>query len=495
VLKLGLARRITIPLSVAILVVLALASVAVGERGGVDWRRVRAVVFESDDWGLCGFVPDSTAWHGLDRDTLRAGRVPQAYWGSTLEDSAAVLRLCRLLLNYRGWDGLPPIFQANYIVSSLSYEPEAPAADPGGGPWRRYDLPALPPPYARNGLWDAVAWGVAAGVWRPEFHGAFHYDPGRRREAVRNQSLARVAAERGILPFAGSARAWELGPWRPTAELAGELDRSLAVFRRVFHRPPASIIAPDYVWDGRCEDLWESRGLTTIQAKREQRHPRWRSGRIDHRLCKVVARAWERLLHPRRTYLERNSRLESARARDATAVADDCWRGIQAAWRRGQPAIVETHRVNFVHVDAGIVAGGLVAMTHLLDRLQADPLSALFLCDSEVAQLQRTGTSCSLRDSVVVLRNLTASRRVISLPDSLQRQAAAPGTARTAPVRLCMLAPYSVRIVPQSAFARTGTSVVPGPGARGGTPDAAPERGDAAGSEVARETEAGRTRF
>ena len=31
----------------------------------LDWHRLRAVVLESDDWGLCGWVPDDRAHRAL----------------------------------------------------------------------------------------------------------------------------------------------------------------------------------------------------------------------------------------------------------------------------------------------------------------------------------------------------------------------------------------------------------------------------------------------
>ena len=36
-----------------------------GSRSAVDWRDLRAVVLESDDWGFAGFAPDRAAWAGV----------------------------------------------------------------------------------------------------------------------------------------------------------------------------------------------------------------------------------------------------------------------------------------------------------------------------------------------------------------------------------------------------------------------------------------------
>ena len=411
------------------------------ERSAADWGRVHAVAFESDDWGLAGFVPRADVLQGLDRSALAGDRFPTVYWESTLEDSATVDRLTLLLLRFRDGSGLPPVFQGNYIMSSYEYvgwlavngqksDTAQSAGSSGAGtfpnavnpavaavPWRRYDLPAFPASYERPGLWAAVGMAIAQGVWQAELHGSFHYDPQRRRDAVSRDPLAREAAVRGVLVFPGSHRAWELGPWRPTSQLAEELDNSLRLFQELFGRPPHSVIAPDYVWDERCEELWVSRGLKVIQAKREQRHPRRRGGSAGERLVKALDRAAGRLFHPDRTYLERNCRLEAVQAVDWRQVAIACYEDVQRAWQRGEPAVVETHRVNFVHLSPEVAEAGHQALAQLLAMLTAgkDPALA-FLTDGEIAQLSRTGTSWCLRGERIVVRNYSHSRRVVRVP-------------------------------------------------------------------------------
>jgi hypothetical protein len=384
------------------------------QRSTVDWRRARAVVFESDDWGLCGFVPDREALKGLDRERL-AGRLIESYWETTLEDSTTVAVLSRLLASHRGTDGLPPALQANYILCSLEYLPGGEQAGPGEGAWRDHDLPDLPAAYARPGLWEAVAAGRRLGVWRPELHGAYHYDPERRRMSVAADEEARRAAAQGVLPFPGSDRAWELGPWRGEAVLATELEHSLAVFQHLFGRPPVSVMAPDYVWDSACERRWVARGLRVIQGKREQRDPQRRGGRLRQRLEKVLERAWARIRYPDRTYLERNCRFEPVQSADAESAATRCLEEIRDAWRRGEPAVVETHRLNFVHLDPAEREQGQAALAELLRAL--DAVSGVhYLIDAELAQLHRSGTSWSVRGSQLVARNFTDGRRVLPVP-------------------------------------------------------------------------------
>ncbi len=381
------------------------------DRSAVDWRSLRAVAFESDDWGLAGFLPDAEALSGLDRNELAPGRFPEVYWGSTLEDSAHVEALARVLASAaRGRDGLPPVWQPNYVMGSLSWED-----GPRGDRWNRYDWPEFSPRYVRQGLTGSVGRATGQGLWYPEYHAFTHYDPLRRFEAVASGGVAAEAARRGIMLFPGSEGARELGPWRPRAALEAELDEGLARFQAAFGRPVGSIIAPDYTWDRRCEDIWESRGLRVIQAKREQRYV-GREWGIVARVRKLVDQRLDRVLFPGRVYLERNCRFEPVQSPDPRAVALRCAQEVKRAWAAGSPAVVESHRINFVHTDPQVVLSGLEALQTLLGELggQGGP-APIYLTDTEIAGLMRSGTSSCVRGTLVVLRNGTRSARVLAV--------------------------------------------------------------------------------
>ena len=383
-----------------------------GERSAIDWSAQRAVVFESDDWGLAGFTPSAAAWEGLDRSALAPGRFPQVYWGSTLEDSAQVADLAAVLAGARGRDGLPAVLQPNYVMGSQELQGES---------FRTIALPGFPRAYDRPGMWRAVGAACTTGVWYPELHAAWHYDPARRREPALRYGTPRQATERGILLFPGSEEAWELGPWRRLPVLENELTNSQAVFARAFGRPAGSVIAPDYTWNARIESMWQRYGLRVIQGKREQRNPDLPRGRVG-RIAKLLERRWSKLVHPGRVYLERNCRFEPVQSPEPATVTARCADEIRAAWRRGEPAIVETHRVNFAHVDPAIPAVGRAELARLLADVEAD--GPVFLTDTEVAQLAVRGVSARpVMGTGIVLRNGSRSRRVVAVgPPAFDRE-------------------------------------------------------------------------
>jgi len=189
---------------------LLVALVTGSTRTVVDWRALRAIALESDDWGLAGFVPHADSWAGLNRESLNPGRFPAVYWLSTLEDAAVVNGLVEILSRHRGRDGVAAVLQPNYVMSSMAWDGDV-------DQWVHYDLPQWPPQYPRPGLWDAVNAGRNLGVWRPEFHATMHYDPEQRRARGVASALAREVTSRGISLFPESEGARELAPWRSEA--------------------------------------------------------------------------------------------------------------------------------------------------------------------------------------------------------------------------------------------------------------------------------------
>ena len=379
-------------------------------RAQVDWQRARVVCIQSDDWGLCGFLPDSTALVGLDRQALSPGDFPEVYWNSTLEDSAMVADLVAVLAEHRGRDRLPVVFQANYIMASQGYTAQP---DSGQDHWTKFVLPQVPPAYERRGLWTAVDAGIQAGVWQPELHGHWHYDPLIRQAAAVDNPVVAFSSSHQIILFPESEYAWELGPWRDPAILDAELDLSLSAFEDLFGNPVHSIIAPDYIWNDSHEKRWLSRGLTVIQGQREQRFARHRG--MLGRVHKVAHRIWTRSTRLDRTYLDRNCLFEPVQHQDPQATTRDAIATTEAAWNRGEPVVLEAHRINFAHLDSTIHALGRQEFDHLLDSLDAG--EPLYLADGELAGLTRRGTSWAVRGDQVVVRNLCRTRRIVVVPE------------------------------------------------------------------------------
>jgi len=214
----------------------------------VDWRRLRAVVIESDDWGLCAWVPDEPA-HAALRD-LPAFRSPagRRYGRSTLESAADVRELSAQLLGWRGGDGFPPVLQANTVVANPDYDAMRAPFDCDAIPV--LPLPALPARWQRPGLLDAVRDAETAGVWWAELHGLTHLPEGAWLGALRRGDADAVRAFEQQSPIGVAVEAsGEYDRSEPRERRSRSLHVAVRAFRDCFGRAPVSLCPPDYRFD------------------------------------------------------------------------------------------------------------------------------------------------------------------------------------------------------------------------------------------------------
>lgn len=353
----------------------------------LDWHRLKAVVLESDDWGLCAWVPDEQAHRVLAGQPAFRSVPGQRYGRSTLEHAADVQALARTLLDFRGGDGLPPVWQANTIVASPAWTQLVPPL---------FEVGALPVVgleefagrWARPGLLDAVADAEREGVWWAELHGLHHLPETAWLHALRRGAHdARLALEHESPICAAVESSGEYDAAEPNETRARVLREALARFEALFGRKPTSFCPPDYRFDDWLESEAESLGLTTIQGKPEQG-----SGRLV-----ALRRRWLGMQFPHRGghrfYLPPRIAFEPRGSASGTGRvgADAADRAAREAWKRGQPAIVSTHRLNYAHLDAAWSEAGRASLRDLLGRLCED--GAMFLTDAEVRSLAERGWS------------------------------------------------------------------------------------------------------
>ena len=347
----------------------------------LDWRRLRAVVLESDDWGLCAWSPDEQARLVLADTPAFRSPAGVRYSGSTLESADDVHAITDLLLEFRGGDGLAPVLQANTIVASPDYVGLEPPLF-SGEQLPLIDFPHTPSRWARPGLWGEVVRAREAGVWWPELHGLHHLPERAWLSALRRSDADARRAHEQQSPV---CEAVETGGEYDAAEPIEVRRRNLALavekFRELFGRPPSSFCPPDYRWDEALDADAERLGLTTFQGKAE------RTGSRLPRLRRVLGRyPWPDFEGPRFSLPPRIAFEPSVTDRAAARVGlDAARRSVRTAWGRGQPAVISSHRMNYVHLDEGRAQSGRSHLRDLLAALAED--GAMFLTDAEVRSL------------------------------------------------------------------------------------------------------------
>lgn len=347
----------------------------------LDWHRLKAVVLESDDWGLCAWVPDDRAHRALALQPAFRTDAGLRYGRSTLESAGDVHELARVLLGWRGGDGFPPVWQANTIVANPDYAALLPPLfELEELPLVR--LPDFPSRWARPGMWDAVRKAEADGVWWAELHGLHHLPEAAWLAALRRGQDDARRAHDCQSPIATAVEAsGEYDPSEPRALKAENLRKAVHAFRELFGRAPTSFCPPDYRFDDWLEREAASLGLGTLQGKAEQ---------AGHALP-PLRRRWLGVRFPHhegaRFYLPPRIAFEPCGVAEAPGR-----RGLEAAhhaardaWSHGRPAVISSHRMNYAHLDPAWSHAGRNALSALIERLCAD--NAVFVTDHEVRQL------------------------------------------------------------------------------------------------------------
>ncbi len=353
----------------------------------LDWHLLKAVVLESDDWGLAAWSPDEQAHRVLTGTPAFRTPAGRLYGRSTLESAEDVRLLASVLLEVKGRDGLPPVLQANTIVANPDYD----ALEPPTFAVQSLPIvmhPQLPSRWQRPGLWDAVHRAEEEGVWWAELHGLHHLPATVWLHALRRgmDDARRSHAQASPICLAVEASG-EYDAGEPREVRAADLAQAIDGFTRLFGRAPSSFCPPDYRFDDWFEAEAEKLGITTLQGKPEQAGGRWAALRRRWLLLRFPHRQGARFyLPPRIAFEPRGNARPDGRVGHTAAL-----RAVRAAWNRGQPAILSTHRLNFAHLDAAWSQAGRDALRALL--LQLSEEGAVFLTDAEVRQACDQGWS------------------------------------------------------------------------------------------------------
>ncbi len=341
----------------------------------------KVVIFESDDWGL-------NLMSRQARDTLvETGLMsPDYVFGNCGRETVEDLdRLYDVLSGFRDADGRHPTFTANFVMANPDYR----AIEESG--FRDYSWIAIDDTELAPECGDLIpkyGEGIERGLICPQYHGRDHFsaetwlDALREGDAVARSSFDLRVPRIGVTGHQESEYTWgegnSLRPL-PPAVIDAKIEAGMAVFRRMFGRSSLTSIAPCYLWCDHVETSLGKHGVRCMQA-------------ASHR---VVPAGSGRLLRPRPALLGtsrgtamrqlvRNARFEPAQSGQG-AIAQ-CLQDVAAAFARGYPATIDTHRVNYVGVvDPGMRDRSLRALRELLDRLLACYSEVRFVTSEDLA--------------------------------------------------------------------------------------------------------------
>ena len=335
------------------------------------WRtKRRLIVFESDDWGAIR-MRDPEALRELQRQGVCLRSSPYDRL-DCLENREDLEMLFNLLEGYRDRMNNPPVFTFNTVMGN-----------PDFGAIKAEDFAE----YSRESLWESYrryhgqdlqqVWNNAIGesLIRPQFHGREHLNIRVWMEDLRkNYAETRIAFDQdyyGINRPASSgqrkylAACWPVSP-KHMKEIQEIVVDGLVKFEEVFGFPSKTFIACNYALPRDLEPTLKSNGIELIQGVRGQSLPTTMGKMSIRRSFTGQRNALGQLYSVRNVMFEPFE--DQSRDWVASALAE-----IEESFFWRKPAIIQTHRVNYVSgMDAGHRDRSLGQLHRLLKGILAN---------------------------------------------------------------------------------------------------------------------------
>ena len=330
------------------------------------WRtRRRIVVFESDDWGAIR-MPNSAAFDRLAKQGLDLTSCPYDRL-DCLEKRCDLDALFNILDAHWDSQGKPPVFTFNTVMGNPDFE----AIKASG--FRSFVHEGLFQSYHRyHGEDLKPVWkrAMQASLMKPQFHGREHLNVGLWLNDLRsgNRDACR-AFEHGYFGLttktsSSRQRNYLAAYWPESASHLAEIqtimDDGLTMFEGVFGFPSQSFVACNYVLPRELEPALARRGVRLIQGQRGQLMPSADGKEIRIRRCFTGQRN-----DNGQVYSVRNVKFEPFEDPSRDWI-DAAMGDISAAFFWRKPAIISTHRVNYV---SGMAPANRDRSLRLLEQL------------------------------------------------------------------------------------------------------------------------------
>lgn len=323
----------------------------------------RLIVFESDDWGSQR-VPSRAVMAGLVKDGLISGDNP--YDRDTLESARDIEILLDTLSSVRD-------AADNHAVFTCYANPANPDFEAiRNDKFERYTWELVAATHERRGdrreaqsAWRAA---IDAGLMVPEFHGREHLHVGLWMKHLHNSPLVRAGFDRGFYsvpeptlpqPAKGFRAACFFADIAEVPALADIIMSGADCFKASFGRAPSVFCPTNNIFHPSLYPVVRAAGCRAIIRHARNLQPDGRGG---------VRSVWGKhgVADAGLTWFGRNAIFEPALGYGV----EHALKGISSAFAWGVPAIIATHRLNYVGgIDPLVRDTGARTLRMLLDTI------------------------------------------------------------------------------------------------------------------------------
>jgi hypothetical protein len=324
----------------------------------------KLLVIESDDWGAIRTPSKESVLAFRNKGLDLANSI---YKVDSLASKDDLSNLFELLLSFKGSDGNPPLITANSIMANPDFDKIKKSNylnyyyEPFYETFKKY------PNHSDNlTIWKK---GIKEKVFMPQFHGREHLNINRWLNVLKEgNEFARLCFDwRATYSGQGDYSFMEALDWNNEEDIKQQeviIKEGLDIFENTFKFKSSSFIAPCYTWDSRIEKVLSEKGINIIQGIRKQLTPTGTYGNYNY----VPHFFGERNKYGS-LFSIRNGFFEPTNDKDFDWV-NNCLAQIQVAFLLKKPAIISTHRINYIgFIDESNRDFGLFSLKKLLKKV------------------------------------------------------------------------------------------------------------------------------
>lgn len=315
------------------------------------WRtRRRIVVIESDDWGSIR-MPSREVYDKLLKEGYKVDLDPFMKFDNLASEKDLSL-LFEVLSSTKDSNGRSAVITANSIMANPDFD-KIRVAD-----FKEYFYEPFTKTlgrYSNHGnsfkLWKE---GMAAGVFHPQFHGREHLNVDRWMLGLQqNDTMLRHAFDHNMISISYESNEMRFGYMEALDHFSVEekeakpqvIKEGLKLFKEIFGFDSRSFIACCYVWDKEIEKVLHKGGVKYIQGVVQQLTPATEN---DSHYFKKTIHYIGQENSLKQLYLTRNTYFEPSIMGPDTDHIGYCMQRIGAAFRMKKPAIIASHRLNYI---------------------------------------------------------------------------------------------------------------------------------------------------
>ena len=359
----------------------------------IAWRGFHTnrhlVIIESDDWGSIR-MPSAEIFHKLQK----SGDHPEndAFLrNDCLESAADLTALFAVLTSIKDKNGSPAVVTANFAMANPDFDKIDPINgtyffEPFTDTYQRY--------YPEQDVFSCVQDGIKSSCFVPQLHCREHMNVNRWMSDLKQQKTDTVPAFQNHIIGIGAAFSQE-NPFgymdafnsnlTSGAELSNIVHEAMGIFENTFGKKSETFVASCFVWDDSLEKSLAEVGVRGIQSGCWQNVP---AGIENGNAMKRRLRFLGQKNRIGQVYTVRNCAYEPAYQQNPTESTKECYDQIIRAFQHRKPAIINSHRFNYIgSINRENACENLKGLSWLLHTIMKNVPDAEFISTPELLRI------------------------------------------------------------------------------------------------------------